>query len=62
MKLRKDRKKSNRFWFGKKYYQWVEIEFPIRKIVKNIIFTIGGNFRVSSDPLTEICVERITCA
>jgi len=62
MKLRRDRKKANRFWFGKKDFQWVDIEFPIRRIVKNIIFTIGGNYKVSFDPLTEICVERISYA
>lgn len=59
MKLRKDKSNVNMFWFGKKNYQWVVIEFPISEIIKNIIYTIGGNYEVLPDPMTEVRVMKI---
>ncbi len=49
MKLRRDKKNPHRFWFGKSIFQWVDLAYPIRKIKNDLIFTIGGIFKVTPD-------------
>lgn len=59
MKLRKDKKKPDRFWFGRNKFQWVDLGWEITKIKNDTIFTLGGIFKVLPDfPPYYVKVER----
>ena len=70
MKLRIDKQHPNRFWHGRKKYQWVDLPFSINKIIGNIIITAGGNFKVrfigaDCEPIVEQisdCIMPILCS